>query len=156
MCVKKCAFRPWICIVCAFVAFHVFTTVRCYKRDGTMKRGTMNCVRFRSTCPNNWRISRCMWNTLILELWNFVQLKWWEMCFKVKFASHWRHLCCCTLPLPRQNGSKGTLLCFPPVPLLLFHFEGEGTATCRLIFVEDDSFISTMNLFSIISSSLLK
>ena len=147
MCVKKCAFRLWICIVRAFVALHVFTTVRCYKRDGTMKRGTMNCVRFRSTCPNNWRISRWMWNTLILGLWNFVQLKClvihaWEMCFKFKFASQWRHLCCCTLPPPRRNGSKGTLLCFPPVPLLvLFHFEGEGTATCRLTFVEDDLFI---------------
>ena len=115
MCVKKCAFRPWICIVCAFVAFRVFTTVRCYKRDGTMKRGTMNCERFRSTYPNNWRISRRMWNTLILGLWNFVQLKCLviharEMCFKFKFASQWRHLCCCTLPPPRRNGSKGTLL----------------------------------------------
>ena len=142
MCVKKCAFRPWICIVCAFVAFHVFTTVRCYKRDGTM-----NCERFRSTYPNNWRISRRMWNTLILGLWNFVQLKClvihkWELCFKFKFASQWRHLCCCTLPLPRRNGSKGTLLCFPLVPLLLlFHFEGEGTATRTLTFVEDDLFI---------------
>ena len=103
MCVKKCAFRLWICIVRAFVALHVFTTVRCYKQEGTMKRGTMNCGRFRSSCPNNWWISRRMWNTLILGLWNFVQLKClvihiWELCFKFKFASQWRHLCCCTLP----------------------------------------------------------
>ena len=28
------AYFPWICIVCAFVALHVFTTVRCYRRDG--------------------------------------------------------------------------------------------------------------------------
>ena len=35
------------------VALHVFTTVRCYKRDGAKKRGTMKCVCFRSTCPNN-------------------------------------------------------------------------------------------------------
>ena len=46
---------------------------------------------------------------------------------------------CVTAPSPHR--SKGTLLCFPPVPLLLFHFEGEGTATCRLTFVEDDLFI---------------
>ena len=87
--VTWCACFPWICIVCAFVTFHEFTTVRCYGRDGTKKRGTMNCVRFRSTCPNNWRIFRCLWNTWILGLWNFIQLKClvfhaWEMCFKLK------------------------------------------------------------------------
>ena len=35
------------------VALHVFITVRCYRRNGTKKRGNMNCVRFRSTCLNN-------------------------------------------------------------------------------------------------------
>ena len=114
---KKCAFRLWICIVRAFVALHVFTTVRCYKGDGTMKRGTMNCVRFRSTCPNNWRISRCMWNTLILGLCNFVQLKClvilsWEMCFKFKFASHWRHLCCCEMKAREPSFASLLFPCF--------------------------------------------
>ena len=71
---------------CAFVALNKFTTVRCYRRDGAKKRGTMNCVCFRSTCPNNWRIIHCLWNTLILGLWNFVLLKCLvfharEMCF---------------------------------------------------------------------------
>ena len=51
--VTQCACFPWICIVCAFVASHVFMTVRRYRRDGAKKRGTMNCVCFRSTCPNN-------------------------------------------------------------------------------------------------------
>ena len=92
--VTWCACFPVIYIVCAFVALHEFTTVRCYGRDGAKKRGTMNCVRFRSTCPNNWRIIRCLWNTLILGLWNFVQLKClvfhaWETCFKLK--SHFKH-----------------------------------------------------------------
>ena len=59
---------------CAFVALYKFTTVRCYRRDGAKKRGTMNCVCFRPTCPNNWRITRCLWNTLILGLWNFVHV----------------------------------------------------------------------------------
>ena len=31
---------------CAFVALYKFTTVRCYRRDGAKKRGTMNCVCF--------------------------------------------------------------------------------------------------------------
>ena len=61
--VTWCACFPLICIVCAFVVLHEFTTVRCYGRDGAKKRGTMNCVRFRSTCPNNRRIIHCLWNT---------------------------------------------------------------------------------------------
>ena len=87
--VTWCACFPWICFVRAFVALYQFTTVRCYERDIAKKRATMKCVHFRSTCPNNWRIIRCLWNTLILGLWNFVQLKCvvfhaWEMCFKLK------------------------------------------------------------------------
>ena len=39
--VIQCACFPWIYIVCAFVASHVFMTVRCYRRDGAKKRGTM-------------------------------------------------------------------------------------------------------------------
>ena len=50
--VTWCECFPLICIVCAFVALHEFTTVRCY---GAKKRGTTNCVRFRSTCSNNNR-----------------------------------------------------------------------------------------------------
>ena len=69
-----CSFDFLICIVCAFVALHVFSNVRCYKRDGTLKRDTMDCVRFRLTFPNNWRISRRMWNTLTLGMWNFFQV----------------------------------------------------------------------------------
>ena len=38
---------------CAFVALFKFTTVRCYRRVVAKKRGTMNCVCFCSTCPNN-------------------------------------------------------------------------------------------------------
>ena len=91
--VNWCAWFPWICIVCAFVASHVFKIVRCYKREGTKKRVTMNCVRFRPTYPNKWWIIRRMRNALILGLWNFLQLKClvihaWEMCFECKFASH--------------------------------------------------------------------
>ena len=56
--VNWCAWFPWICIVCAFVASHVFKIVRCYKREGTKKRVTMNCVRFRPTYPNKWWIIR--------------------------------------------------------------------------------------------------
>ena len=88
--VTWCACFPVVCIVCAFVVLHEFTTVRCYRRDGAKKRGTMNCVRFRSTCPNNRRTIHCLWNTLILGVWNFVQLKCldlhaWEM-FQIEIS----------------------------------------------------------------------
>ena len=45
-------------------------------------------------------------------------------------------------PPAKAKWKQGNPPCFPPVPLLpLFHFEGEGTATHTLTFVEDDLFI---------------